>query len=45
MAIVRIMDLDYDDSEFSPRDAYPFVDRVTAEDDADDAMLEEYQTA
>ena len=28
---------------FDPRDAYPFVDRVMAEDDANDPTLEGYQ--
>lgn len=28
---------------FDPRDAYPFVDRVMAADDADDPLLESYQ--
>ncbi|WLD13250.1 hypothetical protein [Planctellipticum variicoloris] len=34
----------YDDSEFSPREAYPLVDRLMAEDDADDPALESYQS-
>jgi hypothetical protein len=29
--------------EFDPREAYPFVDRTMAEDDAKDATLESYQ--
>lgn len=33
----------YDDSEFSAREAYPFVDRVMADDDANDPVLESYQ--
>lgn len=33
----------YDDRDFSPREAYPFVDRVMAEDDANDPSLESYQ--
>jgi hypothetical protein len=31
------------DDEFDPREAYPFVDRVMAEDDANDAYLDSYQ--
>ena len=30
----------YDDTEFSPREAYPFVDRVMAADDANDPALD-----
>lgn len=29
---------------FDPREAYPFVDRVMAEDDANDPTLASYQT-
>jgi len=39
----RVRNLIYDDSEHSPREAYSFVDRVMAEDDADDATLADYQ--
>jgi hypothetical protein len=31
------------EDDFEPRDAYPFVDRVMAEDDANDPHLESYQ--
>jgi hypothetical protein len=31
------------EDEFEPREAYPFVDRVMAEDDANDPHLETYQ--
>ena len=40
----RIKDTSYDDGEFSPREAYPLVDRVMAEDDAGDPTLDSYQT-
>ncbi|HTN03976.1 MAG TPA: hypothetical protein VL132_18955 [Planctomycetaceae bacterium] len=40
----RVKDLLYDDADFSPREAYPLVDRVMAEDDADDPALESYQS-
>ena len=33
----------FSDEEFNPRDAYPFVDRVMAEDDASDPTLASYQ--
>jgi hypothetical protein len=39
----RVKELFYDDSEFDPREAYPLVDRVMAEDDANDPTLESYQ--
>lgn len=39
----RLQRLAYDDSDFDPREAYPFVDRVMARDDANDPHLEEYQ--
>lgn len=29
--------------DFDPRESYPFVDRVMAEDDANDPSLESYQ--
>jgi hypothetical protein len=32
------------EDEFDPREAYPLVDRVMAEDDAHDPHLHEYQT-
>jgi hypothetical protein len=32
-----------DEGDFDPREAYPFVDRVMAEDDAADPALESYQ--
>jgi hypothetical protein len=31
------------ENEFDPRDAYPLVDRVMAEEDASDPHLESYQ--
>ena len=31
------------EEEFDPRDAYPFVERVMAEDDAKDPSLASYQ--
>jgi hypothetical protein len=31
------------DGEFDPREAYPFIDRAMAEDDANDPCLEKYQ--
>jgi len=31
------------EEEFDPREAYPFVDRVMAEDDANDPSLASYQ--
>lgn len=40
----RVRGLLFDDAEFSPRDAYPHVDRVMAEDDASDSSLESYQS-
>lgn len=40
----RVKDLLDDDADFSPREAYPLVDRVMAEDDADDPALESYQS-
>lgn len=40
----RVKDLLFDDAEFSPREAYPLVDRVMADDDAGDPALETYQT-
>jgi hypothetical protein len=40
----RVKDLLYDDADFSPREGYPLVDRVMAEDDADDPALESYQS-
>ncbi len=39
----RMQSVMYDDSDVSPREAYPFVDRVMAEDDANDPALESYQ--
>lgn len=33
----------YCDDDFDPREAYPFIDRVMAEDDANDPYLESYQ--
>jgi hypothetical protein len=33
----------YDDSDFTPRDAYPMIDRVMAEQDANDPTLDHYQ--
>ena len=33
----------FSEEEFDPREAYPFVDRVMAEDDAHDPTLESYQ--
>jgi len=39
----KLTTLQYDDSEFDPREAYPFVDRVMADDDANDPTLESYQ--
>lgn len=33
----------FSEEEFNPRQAYPFVDRVMAEDDANDPTLESYQ--
>jgi hypothetical protein len=39
----KIEELMYDDDEFSPREAYPWVDRVMAECDANDPTLESYQ--
>ena len=32
------------EEEYDPREAYPFVDRVMAEDDANDPTLESYQS-
>lgn len=39
----QIKENSYDDSEFSPQEAYPLVDQVMAEDDAGDPTLESYQ--
>ncbi len=39
----RTTSVKYDDSEFSPREAYPFVDRVMADDDKSDPLFEDYQ--
>jgi hypothetical protein len=33
----------FDDSDFSPRQAYAFIDKTMAEDDANDPTLESYQ--
>jgi hypothetical protein len=33
----------FSEEEFDPRQAYPFVDRIMAEDDANDPALESYQ--
>jgi hypothetical protein len=33
----------YDDSEFAPRDAYSTIDRVMADQDANDPTLDYYQ--
>lgn len=33
-----------DDREFDPTEAYPFVDEVMKEDDANDPSLESYQS-
>ncbi len=32
------------EDDFDPRDAYPLVDRIMGEDDANDPTLESYQT-
>jgi hypothetical protein len=32
------------DDDFDPREAYPFVDRTMAQDDANDPTLESYQS-
>jgi hypothetical protein len=33
-----------DDQDFDPREAYPFVDELMREDDANDPGLESYQS-
>ena len=33
-----------EEQDFDPREAYPFVDEVMREDDANDPMLESYQS-
>jgi hypothetical protein len=39
----RVKDLSYDDTEMDPAEAYPFVNEVMADDDANDPTLESYQ--
>ena len=39
----RTTRIPYDDSEMNPAEAYPFVDEVMADDDADDPTLAYYQ--
>jgi hypothetical protein len=39
----RVKNLIYDDSEFDPREAYPMINEVMREDDANDPWLESYQ--
>jgi len=38
----RAKDSSYDDTEMDPSEAYPLVDEVMAQDDADDPTLESY---
>ncbi len=40
---VRIV-FEREDHDFDPREAYPFVDEVMQEDDANDPTLESYQS-
>ncbi len=43
LPVERYVQLAYCDDEFDPREAYPFIDRVMAEDDANDPYLQSYQ--
>jgi hypothetical protein len=36
--------LEREEDDFDPREAYPFIDDVMREDDADDPTLESYQS-
>lgn len=42
-AYQRAATLPYDDSEMDPSEAYPLVDEVMADDDANDPTLQSYQ--
>ena len=39
----RVKNLIYDDTDFDPREAYPMINEIMREDDANDPWLESYQ--